>query len=470
MTGEKGLRVRGLLLASALLVPMLALSQQPPDSSSTQDPSSTNPPAQTPAQDPSSVPTQNQPNPAGGSQGLFARALNSANPLSGQNGPLQWGWVSIRSLSYLQYFGNVTVNNPGMPASNEDLNASQFSAAIVIDHTFSSLHLLHFTVQYTPSLFVTEGHVYTNALNQSAGLDTAFQLDPRWSLELSDRFSYLGSQRYYSGLSLDANYSLGSVQQNSFLNGPGTVIYNTLGATFTYLWSPVTTVSFTPTFSYQDATGSVSSTENLSAFYGGGRVNVSHSISASQTIGVSYMGQYAAYSNTSTTAGPQVGGLQQDAMFTYGQQLGASLRFNVGLGWAGNSGSDSQAGLAASAGITKSIQRMAFAFNYYRGHQFNGYVASGTSNRVDLVHTIHWGQRFSTSTSGAYFKTSGGSSQQQSGTYGTEQFNLALARTISATASISYTNQTGDGVYVQSRHSLLGTVGLVWSTQSQPPR
>ncbi len=47
MVKERCLRVGELLLVIALLAPPFAFSQQPPDSSSTQDPGSANPPTQT---------------------------------------------------------------------------------------------------------------------------------------------------------------------------------------------------------------------------------------------------------------------------------------------------------------------------------------------------------------------------------------------------------------------------------------
>jgi hypothetical protein len=463
MVRERSRHVRKLLLAVTLLAPPLAFSQQPPDSGSTQDPGSANPPTQTQTSETAAGATQSEPNPAATTQGLFVRALNSAGPLPGENGPLQWGWISVRSASFLQYFTHTTLNNPGTPPVSEDLNASQLSTSIVVNHAFGASRSTQLTVQYAPSLLISEGHVYTNALNQSAGLDTTFPLSPRWGLQVSDRFSYFGNQRYYSGLSLGVDYSLGTVAQNSFLNGPGRVIYNSLGAAFTYLWSPVTTVSFAATFGYQDATGAVNSGQNLSDLSGGGHLTVSHSLSATQTVGISYVGQYATYTNTSTTTGPQSNGFLQDFLITYGKQIGASWRLGLGLGLMNNTGIDSQSGLAASAAITKSFQRMDFAVNYYRGHQFNGYITSGSTDRVDLVNTIRWSRRFTTSTSVAYFRTANSPTPGPSGFYAAEQLSFGLTRSLGLTGGIAYIKQTGDAVYLQSGHTRFATIGINWS-------
>jgi hypothetical protein len=468
MVRERGRLACGFLLAVALLAPSLASSQQSSDSGSAQDPGAASPPAQTQTSGTDAGAAQSEPNPAATTQGLFARALNSASPLPGENGPLQWGWVSVRSASFLQYFTNTTLDNPGTQPVSEDLSGSQLSAAIVVNHAFGASRLTQLTIQYTPSLFISEGHVYTNALNQTAGIDTNFQFSPRWRAQISDRFSYYGNQRYYSGLSLGVDYSLGTVAQNNFLNGPGTVISNTVGVAFSYLWSPVTTVSFTPTFGYQNSTGASDSAENLSAFYGGAQVNVSHSLSATQTIGVNYVGQYATYANTSTTAGPQSNSLLQDLLITYGRKIGASWRLSLGLGLMDNTGSDSQSGLAASAGITKSFQRMDFAVSYHRGHQFNGYITSGSSDRVDFVNTIRWSRRLMTSTSVAYFLTAG-NPPGPSGFYATEQLGFGLTRALSLTSGVSYTKQTGtgDNVYLQSGNSRFATVGITWTPAGQ---
>jgi hypothetical protein len=465
MVSERSRQVSELLLAVVLLAPPLAFPQQPSDSGSMQDPGSASPPTQTQTSGTEAGATQSEPNPAATTPGLFARALNSASPLEGENGPLHWGWVSVRSASFLEYFTNTTLDNPGTQPVNEDFNGSQLSTSIVVNHAFGASRITQLTVQYAPSLYISEGHVYTNALNQTAGLDTTFQLSPRLTFQIADRFSYYGKQRYYSGMSLGVDYSLGTVAQNNFLNGPGTVIYNSVGGTFTYLWSSVTTVSFTPTFGYQNSTGVVNNGQNLSALNGGGQVTVSHSLSATQTVGISYLGQYASYANTSTTAGPQSNSFLQDALITYGKQIGASWRLNLGLGLLSNTGIDSQSGLAASARITKSFQRMNFAVNYNRGHQFSGYITSGSTDRVDLVHTIRWSSRVATSTSVAYFRTASSPTPGPSGMYATEQLSFGLTRALSLTGGISYTKQTGtgDAVYLQSGHSTSYTLGITWT-------
>jgi hypothetical protein len=143
--------------------------------------------------------------------------------------------------------------------------------------------------------------------------------------------------------------------------------------------------------------------------------------------------------------------------------FGASWRLNLGLGVTANTGIGSQSGVGASAGVTKSFQRMDFALNYNRGHQFSGYITAGSTDRVDLLHTVRWSERLSTSTSLAYFRTGRSPTSVTSGEYGTEQLNYRLTRSLSFIGGISYTKQTGDGVYLLSGNRRLATVGITWA-------
>jgi hypothetical protein len=453
----------GALLAVGLLTPLLGLCQQPSTTNATQDPSVLATAGQSP--DAATPSDQEQPKSAG-QKGFFVRALNSASPLAGENGPLQWGWVSVRSMTLQEYFSQVNFENPSGQPQSENLNATAMSASIVVDRAFGRSH---FTLQYVPSLAISNGQVYSNVLNQTLGLDTSFQLSPRWGLQLTDRFSYYGSQRTFSGLPLNTDYSTGTSIPQIFLYGPGTALYNSIGASFSYLWSPLTTVSFGSFFGYQYNTGAVQHAESVSSISEGGRLNVSHMLSPTQTIGFNYSGEYANYINSSISAGPRSNALMQDFLVTYSQQIKASWWFHLGLGITSTTGVAGGAGLGMNAGITKNFHRSALAVFYNRGHQFNGFVTSAASDNVGVTHTINWTPRLSTATSAAYFRTSGASPSTQSAWYATEQLNFGLTRHLSLSGSFSYLNQVGDGVYVLSSNRHFATIGITWSGQ-QPVR
>jgi hypothetical protein len=450
----------GTLLAIGLLTPLLGLSQQQPTTGATQDPGA----APTAGQSPDATPPsdQQQPNAAGTTQGFFVRALNSAGPLVGENGPLQWGWISVRSASFLEYFSQVNFANPSIQPQNENIDASELSASIVVDRAFKRSHL---TIQYTPSLAISNGNVYSNALNQTAGLDTSFQLNSRWSLQVTDRFSYVGSQRTFSGQVLSTDYSTGISAPQNFLYGPGSVLYNVIFASFTYLWSPRTTVSFAPSFGYQYGTGAVNPAANVTGFSEGGNLTFSHLLSPTKTIGFTYTGQYANYTNSSVSAGPQSNAVIQDFLVTYSQQVSTSLWIHLGLGITTTTGGESGSGLAMNASITKNFHRSDLALFYNRGHQFNGFVTSGASDNVGVTHTIYWTSRLSTATSGDYLRTPNAFPSTQSAWYASEQLNFGLTRRLSLSGSFAYLNQLGDGVYVLNSNRRFATVGITWSAQ-----
>ena len=447
----------GALLAVALLIPLRGFSQQPV-TNVTQDPGAASTDEQNPAT--ANPFNQQQPN-AAGTGGFLVQALDSASPLAEENGPLHWGWVSIRSASFQQYFSHEDFTNPGGLPQSEDINASILTTAIVVAHTFGSS--TNFALQYSPSLAISGGSIYPNALNQTMGLDTTFQLNARWGMHITDRLSYYGSQRTFTGLPFNTNFATGiSVSQN-YLSGPGSVLYNSFGASFSYAWTPRTTVSFAPFLGYTYATGSQSSGQTVSSLAEGGVVTLSYLLSPTQTVGISYSGQYANYANTSQSAGPQSNAFLQDFLLTYSQQLKDSWSIHLGLGITSNTGSESGTGLAANVGISKSFQHSALAFMWSRGHQFNGYVTNSASDNVGLTHSISWTPRFSTATGGFYTKTPGAYPSQQSSWYVTEQLNYGLTRQLSLFGSVAYVSQVGDSVYVLSSNRRFVSVGIMWS-------
>jgi hypothetical protein len=454
----------GALLAVSLLIPLLGLCQETSTANATQVPSVPSTAGQSP--DPATPFDQQQPKPAG-EQGFLVRALNSASPLAGDNGPLQWGWISVRSMILEEYFSDVNFQNSNVQPQSGNVYATAMSASIVVDRAFKRSH---FTLQYTPSLAISGGQVYTNIMNQTLGLDTTFQLSPRWGLQVTDRFSYYGSQRTYSGLPFSTDYSTGISSPQVFLYGPGTALYNSISASFSYLWSPLTTVSFAPFFGYQYNTSAGPPAENVSSLSEGGRLTVSHSLSPTKTIGFNYSGEHANYTNSSASAGPQSNSLMQDFLVTYGQQIKSSLWIHLGLGITSTTGNAGGTGLGVNAGITKSFHRSSLAVYYNRGHQFNGFVTSGASDDVGATHTINWTTRLSTATSATYIRTPNATSLAQTAWYATEQLSFGLTRRLSLLTSFSYLSQTGDGVYVLSSNRRFATIGITWSGQQQQAR
>jgi len=439
---------------------MLGLSQQP-ESNTTQDTDAATADSQN-----ANPFNQQQPNPAGTS-GFFVRALNSAGPLTAERSALQWGWFSVRSATYQQYFSKVNFTSPGTPAQSENLNAAILSTAIVVDHPFRGSS--RFTFQYTPSLTISSGNVYPNALNQTAGLDMTFQLNPRWDLQITDRFSYYGPQRTFVGLPFDTNFVTGISAYQNILTGPGTVLFNIVDALFSYRWSERTTVTFGPSLGYYYETGTGPTGGNINSVSGGGTVTVSHLLSPTQTVAFSYYGKYAGFANTSQIAGPQSNSYLQDALLTYSLQYKESWLISLGLGLVSTIGGDSGTGLGVNGAISKSFHHSTLAAIFSRGHQFNGFVTGSLSNNVGVTHSIDWTPRLSTATGGFYTKSPGAYPSAVSSWYAIEQINFGLTPQVRLNGSFGYTEQVGDGVYVLTSNRRFAAIGITWSA-TQPAR
>lgn len=405
-------------------------------------------------------PTSGQaPVPAASVQSPFIRALNGANPFGGERGPLQWGWFSVRGAEYREFFDSVSFNTAGAPAPSIQRTVSRFATILAVSKQTQKLNL---ALQYQPDLYIANGQVYANGANQQLSLGTSFRLNERWTAVLRDQLSYFASQRAFSDLSLNVDYATGSTVTRNFLNGPGSVLYNSVGTAFNYLYSPTTTLSIDPSFGYQRSTGALTSGQEVSALIEGGRFSVTHLLSERSSIGASYFGQYAKYKNTSTTAGPQAAQILQDILMTYGRQMGATWRIGLSAGVTEGIGTGaSGTGLGLGASITKSFQRSRLGATYRQGHSFNGFITGQSTRRVDALHQINWTQRLSTSTSAAYFTTTG--VPRYSGTYVAEEMAFLLARRLSFVASYSHIVQTGDSVFILNARRNLATVGLRWN-------
>jgi hypothetical protein len=463
----KILQIGAALIAASILVPVRGWSQQESPSTSTQGPSY-------PENSEASENTLSNQPPIPAAQSLgFVRALNSARLLVGENGPLQWGLISVRSMSFQEYVNQIHFDNPNIQPQSRNETASQLSTSIVVNRSFKRSHLV---LQYNPSLFFINGHVYSNAMNQDLSLDVNFPLTQRWNLTVADRFSYYGSQRIFSQLSLDADYVTGSTLQKNFLDGPGSLLYNQVSAGFSYLWTPRTTLTVSPFFGYQHSTASVTSGQSgqdLSAFYEGGTVGVSHRLSPTRTLGFTYSMQAAVFSNTFVGSSTNPGSTQflQDILVIYNQQLNATWHLSLGAGLVTNTGTGSSGtGLAMQAGVTKTFQRVEFAAWYNRGHQFNGFITNEVSDRVDGTAKIYLTRRLATATSGAYFRTAAGSPLSQSGLYATQQLSYQLTRHLSVFGSASHIKQIGNGVFVLSANRNYFTTGILWEPERTPRR
>jgi len=445
-----------LIVAVGLLGPALGLSQDSPTTK--QDADADNGPAgdNAQAQTPESMPADQPPIPAAREDGII-RALGKAKPLSGPAGPLTWGWLSVRSADFREFYDQTALIG-APPLFNDNMTATMLATSISLDRPSKRAH---FALQYEPTIFISRGTVF-NDMNQQLGLDTTFQLSERWSFTGGDRLSYLSSNRVFAGLAFDVDYVTGATVQENFLDGPGTLFYDALDLGFAYLWSPRTIVAFGPAMGYQRATGALSSGALTTAVYEGGTFKLTHILDATKTLGFSYTGQNGQFATQGAAGGPNGNEFLQDALVTYSQEISPTWHLTLGAGVTDDTGPGAAGlGLGVNAGIAKKFHWGEFGGGYERGNQFVGLVTGQVTDRVDAIQRFFWTKRLTTATSAAYFRTTGGA-PSYSGLYGLEEVSWGLTRRVSIVADAGYVRQMGDGVFVLNGHRVLCLVGLHW--------
>src|SRR5262249_9015132 len=142
-----GLRT-SMLLMMILVRPVAGLTQQVPTEDLGNESTAVTDRAQNP--DPAAPNDRQVPIPAAVSEGYFIRALNSARPLGGENGPLQWGWLSVRTLQFNEFYDMVSFDDPAIQLANPNPNEtfSQLSAVVMVGRQFKRAKL---AVQYQPT-------------------------------------------------------------------------------------------------------------------------------------------------------------------------------------------------------------------------------------------------------------------------------------------------------------------------------
>lgn len=395
--------------------------------------------------------------------GYFIRALGKANPL-GEGGPLAWGPISVQSAEFMQYYGNTEFPAP-IPSQSETV--SVFSTTLAFEKILDRYKL---ALQYRPEMFVYNGAPSYDA-NQDVGLNTEFELSPRWGLTAGDTFNYYASQRVNTDLGLDLDYEAAvTAQNNNFLNGPGSTLFNDASGLFSYLWTPRTIVSFGPSYVYERSNGALVGGPGAeeTATYTGGLFALTHLLNAASKFNVTYQVQYANFTNSTAIAGPLAGtDIIHNAEANYFRQFGGTWHFNAGVGVTDDTGAGSYgAGLAANVGLSKTLSRAEVAVGFEQGRFFSGFITNQLTDREDALLRVYWTARLTMSSTFSYFETTGGG-PGLSGLYGVQEVDFRLTPRVSLVATGSYVNQYGDGVYILTGSRYLFSGGIRWD--ANPP-
>lgn len=445
--GRYAFRGMASLILFSLMLQVSALSGQEPQNPPpvTPDPAVTNAGTAQDAQSSDSaakpavyVPTQ-----------LEVRSMGSSVPLPSYDTLLRWGPVYVRSIELFQDYdqiGNVTGGAQGIFNQNS-FNATVLRTDIVYDRPTA---LGRFVVEYAPRLTVVNGHVSADFVNQTIALHWVEPLSSRWSLGLSDNFSYYSVRNLYGDYFLDVNAITGGTVPSSFLDSAGSWLNAGTEASFSYALSPTSSFSISPGFAYSHTTGLINGPETTDAYQYSGTLGWNKRLSPNFSIQADYgyrlvqsLGGHVPYNNgdvgfswqltPSTTLGLTAGVLTEG--------------FVAGTDWT----------VSGSAQLAEKWGRSVVSIGYYRGVAlFNELGSQGVSQMIQANYRVNLTPRWYWTAQGGYEDSLTKSVADLSAKFASTEVGFQLTRQVSCFASYGYKTQGGGNLQL-----LAGTVSSV---------
>lgn len=393
--------------------------------------------------------------------------IGKAGLLQGSFSPLSWGPVSVRSLQFYQLFrgGN---SNAG-PIRDRWGSASIFLANIAYDKRFRRSRL---AVQYAPRVGVINGVVDRNLTDQDTRFDSYYILSRKWSVSLGDGFSYRGNRNQNTTEAfLDADAATGTIIQNNFVDGPASMLSNSIALTFNHQWSARTRVSFGPEFTYAYAGRTSDTVGPISSHTYSARGRLEHLLSTTKGVNVSYSFQQIAVLRSLAATGYHA------LSAGYSQRITPTFHLSLGVGASSSrfAGTPRQWSTVGSLNLVKSFMRSYLALSYVRGHGFSGYVNNGYSTRTDLAYGIQATRRLNAQLGVGYEQTSSTLANpvapmvKISAKYASGQLNYRLLSQLSWFMSYAFKDQfsTDPQILTGNRHYI--STGLRWNPGSRNP-
>jgi hypothetical protein len=384
-------------------------------------------------------------------------AIGSASPLGRPNGSLRWGDFFVSDVSFTQIYD--VSNYSGQSSTTSTVGSfsdstSLFETTLAFDHRSRNNEI---ALQFQPRLAIVDGNVFPDYSNQNVNFDWIINQDSRWSTVFRDNFSYFSSQNLYGTNFTDVNAQTGTTVQNNFLDGPGAFLSESAGLTVSYRWTPRTTVSFIPQFQYTRSTGTKLGT-SVGRNYGGS-VTIGYQLSARQTIGATFSGQYV------ETSGLSLGNTQYySAGVNYSRQIGAYWTVSGYLAATRTSGGGFSQPFtySATASLTRALRRGSVGVVYSRDLAI-GYVTNQFADRIDAVANLQVVRNLTLSISGGY-QTETQSNSPISAYYTVNQITYRLAPRVSSYVSYGYRLQNGDSLRVLTGHRNFVSGGIRWDS------
>ncbi len=384
------------------------------------------------------------------------RQLGTARRLLGdQRGLLRWGRLYIQSAEFLQMVGDF--NDPKGQKTRNVL-ASTFRTNLVYDKPLRRGRL---SFQYQPHLFIIDGRVLRDFANQSAAFDWSQELSPRWSMGITDLFTFYSGRNRFGGFFLSSDVFTGETLQNPFLDLATNLISNRSLLSFRYQMSRRTWLSLGPSFSFSEAFGPERlSTRNQIVGMG---VTLNHSLTATKVIQLAYSAELSRFSRNFDNRFYQSFGVG------YSQLVGRSLWVHVGLG-ASTATTHGIPGRrdwtpTASAGLVKSFRSSALTATYQRSYNLGGYLTNRYVDRFDLGYNRQLTRKWQAAL-GFGFLHEDATVANVSGRYATAQVSYPLLRNVRWFASASHKWQRGDEFHVTTGNRNVFVTGIRWEARS----
>jgi hypothetical protein len=389
-------------------------------------------------------------------------AIGTASLLGMPNGALRWGSFYVSDVSFIQSYDHANYVGPSTGSNFTGASATTNTSLFQTDLVFNHLSRYgQIALQYQPRLAVTNGNVYPDYSNQNIAFNLIVTHGARWYVELHDRLSYFSSQNLYGSTFGDVSSETGTTVQNNFIDGPGSLLSEIAGLTVGYRWTPRTTISFSPSYTYVRSTGSLLGKTSSDLYTGS--VAVNHQLSPRQTIGAFFSGQYIKLLG-------QQGSTQIYSMgLNYSRQMGRSWFISASFAGVNTPGTSTVHPwtYTGTASIARTFRQFSVGLVYSR-QLAQGYVTSEFADREDgyftwrITESLRWRTSIDAQREARV-------SSPIAAYYGANELNWRMASRVSGFVNYGYRLQNGDASQVLRGHRSFVSGGIVWSSSRLEP-
>lgn len=375
-----------------------------------------------------------------------------------------FGPVAVRSTEI--FYGYSSANfEAGLPGH---LSAAVFQTNLAYSKRLRRSLLVW---QYNPRLLYSNGQVSLAAANQDASLNTLFAPTPHVTVGIQEAFTFYGPLNTFNDKTLVSSTNL--VLSNPFL----TPLFNIQQQTWldsvsipvTYAPSPTTTVQVSPMFNYvrtsegSDTSADIAPGQSRSALDYGARMQLSHSLSLNETVGMFYTYQMdqqtgvAGITNLNSLGG------------SISRRLGPSLVVSADIGVSHYNGAVFTGWtMVGATTVTKTFLHSSLQANYGRDSSFTGIAGSAYNNHAWVTYTREIGRRAKWSAGGGYLSNAVYGAQAN-GEYSTVGVSYAVTPNVVWTASYMHLWETGFSTQLGTSRQSQFQFGLRWTPKFRTP-